>query len=196
MFIDTNQLFRTHTSGKVNSAAMDPFTNQALSALLPPEMVEYIHAHILHPSSPVQVFLRKASLSIQYAVGAVVPVISPVIDRLLDAMSENQGATGLVVALAVITAVVVVMNWLRRLVVWWTRQLARLAFWAVVALVVAAVWERGLTRSARDVVVLASKFAGYLAALKDVWVDEYNHYESQRVGRAGTRGPRSHRQRR
>lgn len=176
---------------------MDPFTSQALSALLPPEMVEYINTYILHPSSPVQVFLRKASLSIQYAVGAVLPVISPLIDRLLDAMSENQGATGLIVALAVITAVVVVMNWLRRLVVWWTRQLARVAFWAVVALVVAAVWERGLTRSARDVVVFASKFVGYLAALKDVWVDEYNHYESQRVGAAsGAGGPRSNRQRR
>lgn len=171
---------------------MDPFTNQALAALLPPEMVDYLQTHVLHPSSPVQVFLRRASLQIHHAVAAVLPVISPLIDRLLDAMSENQGATGLIITLAVITAVVVIMNWIRRLVMWWTRLVARVAFWAVVALIVAAAWERGLTRSARDVVAFAAKVVGYMAALKDVWNNEYDRYESQRFG-AGAAEPRSHR---
>ncbi|KFH48092.1 hypothetical protein ACRE_010520 [Hapsidospora chrysogenum ATCC 11550] len=171
---------------------MDPFTSQALSALLPPEMVDYLYTHVLHPSSPVQSFLRSASLWIQHAVSAAIPIVGPLLDRLLDAMSEHQGATGLVVALAVVTAVVVIMNWVRRLVMWWTRLVARLTFWTVVVLVVAAVWQRGLMITARDLVVFASKILGYLAALRDVWVDEYNHYESQqRTGASGARGSRS-----
>ena len=171
---------------------MDPLTNQALSTFLPPEMVEYIQANFLHPRSPLQLILRKASLFAHRAVGAVLPVLNPLVDRLFDAINENQGATGLILALAVVTAVVIIMNWIRRVVMWWTRLVARITFWAFIALAVAAAWERGFLQSARDVVVVVSKFAGYLAALKDVWISEYNHYENQRMG-AGKQMPQSHR---
>lgn len=171
----------------------DSMIHHALRSLLPPETVEYIDAHALNPHSPLQVLLGRASAWTSRAVSAAAPVVAPLADRALSAVADNQGAAGLVAALAVVTAVVVIMNWIRRLVAWWTRLVLRLAFWALVALALAVAWERGPTRTAADAVALASRVAGYCAALRDVWVREYNHYESQRVGAAGVRASPPHR---
>lgn len=162
---------------------MDPSTMSALASILPPETVKYLQTYVLAPDSPGQLLLHRAGRAASGAASAAAPHVTPWVDALLGTMADNQGATGLVVALAVVTAVVVVMNWLRRLVMWWTRLAARIALWAVVALVVAAAWERGLARTTRDLVIASSTLAGYLASLRDVWVREYNHYDSQRVRR-------------
>ncbi|KAF4124070.1 hypothetical protein GMORB2_5786 [Geosmithia morbida] len=164
---------------------MDTATVGVLSSLLPPETQKYIQAYILDADSPGQLLLRQASGYASSAASTALPLVTPYVDAALSALADNQGAAGLVAALAVVTAVVVVLNWLRRLVMWWTRLVARLAFWAVIALVVAAAWERGLARTTRDVAVASSTLAGYLAGLRDIWVAEYNHYESQRVRGGG-----------
>ena len=60
---------------------MDPLTNQALSAFLPPEMVEYIKTNILHPNSRLQLLLREATLLTYRANDMVLPVLSPLVER-------------------------------------------------------------------------------------------------------------------
>merc|ERR1719160_605481 len=62
---------------------------------------------------------------------------------------------------------------------WWARFTMVLAFYAAIVVVIAIAWERGPARSLRDVVVVASKIVGYLASLREVWVQEYDRYESQ-----------------
>lgn len=170
---------------------MDHLTNQALGALLPAELNDFIQAHVLHPHSVVQHAVRQANVVLNNIYKTMIPVIEPFFDRLLDAINENQGTTGLLLVVAVITAVLVVMNWIRRIMMWWTRMVAKLSFYAILALLLAAVWQRGLTTTARDLVVFGSKLAGYGAALKDVWMEEYDRYESQSAGTgAGRSGHR------
>lgn len=161
---------------------MDHATNAALRGLLPAEMNDFIQTHILHPRSPVQHLARQANVLINNFFKTLYPIIEPLFDRLVDAINENQGTTGLLLVVAVVTVVMVVMNWIRRLMMWWTRMLAKLTFYAIVVALLAGVWQRGLMTTARDLVVVGSKLAGYGAALKDVWMEEYDRYESQSAG--------------
>ena len=166
---------------------MDAFQNQALAALLPPELNDFIQTHILHPRSPVQHIARQAKIVLANFFKVLQPVIESLFDRLIYAINENQGTTGLLLVVAVITAVVVIMSWIQRMMMWWTRFLLKLGTYAVLAIVVAAVWQRGLMTTARDLVVFGSKLVGYGAVLKDVWMEEYDRYESQSAGAGRSR---------
>ncbi|KAH7170832.1 hypothetical protein EDB81DRAFT_181106 [Dactylonectria macrodidyma] len=162
-------------------------TLHLLSAFLPADLVATINNHILDPSSPVQVLQRGAVAQLQHLLSAAYPVLQPLFERLLDAMAENQGLVGVIASLLVLATVLVVLNWIRRLLMWWTRLALRVASWAALVAIAAWVWDRGVFESARDVAVGGGKIVGYLAFLKDVWVDEYNRYEAQQ-GMAGAQG--------
>ncbi|KAF4983494.1 hypothetical protein FZEAL_1117 [Fusarium zealandicum] len=66
----------------------------------------------------------------------------------------------------------------------------RIATWAVLFALAAWIWERGVFESARDMAVAGGKVVGYLAVIKDVWLEEYNRYEAQQ-GVAGSTGASS-----
>ncbi|CAM1507028.1 Fc.00g066690.m01.CDS01 [Cosmosporella sp. VM-42] len=166
-------------------------TTHLLKALLPADLVETIHVYFLAPSSPVQTAKRHLLVHSQRLLNAAYPVIQPLLDRLLLLMSENQGVVGTVISLLVLATILVVLNWIRRLVLWWTRFTIKIATWAVVFLLAAWVWERGVWESVRDVVVIGGKVVGYMAVLKEVWVDEYNKYEAQQGMGGNIKGGRS-----
>ncbi|CAH0016193.1 hypothetical protein V2G26_014329 [Clonostachys chloroleuca] len=155
-----------------------------LGMVLPSEIMDQIETYLLHPQSPFQTYKQVALTHAQSAYDAVYPHVEPLIERLLELVADNQGYTGLVVAVAVATAVFVVMSWVHRLMMWWTRVMARLALWGVVAALVAFMWSRGPEQTVRDVVVVISKVMGFGAAVKDIWLEEYRQYESQQ--RAGS----------
>ncbi|KAM5355757.1 hypothetical protein ACJ41O_002403 [Fusarium nematophilum] len=161
-----------------------------LSALLPPELVDSIHKHILHPRAPIQILARNVLAQVRHVLDTAAPLIEPLADRLLAAMADNQGLVGVVASLVVLATVLIVLNWIRRLLMWWTRLAMRIAMWAIVIALAAWIWERGVFESARDMAVVGGKVAGYLAVIKDVWLEEYNRYEAQQ-GMAGSRGRRS-----
>ncbi|TFB06117.1 hypothetical protein CCMA1212_001897 [Trichoderma ghanense] len=151
----------------------ETLATQLLTSLLPPNIATLIQTHILSPSSPLQTLKRHLLLQAAH--------LQPLADRLLDKLSSHQAALDVLLPLATVVATVVVLNWIRRLVLWWTRLVFRAFFWAMVALFVAWVWNRGFLESARDAAVLGAKVAGYVAVLKDVWVDEYKRYEGQQA---------------
>ncbi|KAJ6446114.1 nuclear pore assembly and biogenesis domain-containing protein [Purpureocillium lavendulum] len=165
-------------------------TSRLLTELLPADVAASVRRHMLHPSSPLQTVARAATARAQGLAAALAPHVAPLADWAAGVVADNQGLAGLAVLLAVVAAVVVVMNWLRRLVMWWTRVVFRLTLWALVAVLVAWVWQRGVMESVRDAVVVGGKVAGYLAVVRDVWVAEYNRYEGQQnMGyRTGGRG--------
>lgn len=105
-------------------------------------------------------------------------------------MAENQGVVGSAIGLLLLALAVIVLNWIRRIMLWWTRLTMRIATWAAVIALAAWVYERGVFESVKDVVVVGSKVGGYLAVLKEVWLDEYNKYEAQQGmgGRSAGRG--------
>ncbi|KAF5023305.1 hypothetical protein F66182_4613 [Fusarium sp. NRRL 66182] len=161
-----------------------------LSTLLPPELAESIQKHILHPGSPVQVIVQNVLVQAQNLVDTAAPLLEPLFDRIMIALAENQGLVGVVASLAVLATVLVVLNWIRRLLMWWTRLAMRVAMWAVLFAIGAWIWERGVFDSARDMAVVGGKIVGYLAVIKDVWLQEYDRYEAQQ-GMAGPRGAAS-----
>ncbi|PTB64456.1 hypothetical protein BBK36DRAFT_1143273 [Trichoderma citrinoviride] len=156
---------------------MDESTTHLLTSLLPPTVATLIDTHILSPTSPLQALKRHLLLQAR----RLQPAVQPVLDRALEQLSSHQAALDVLLPLATVVATVVVLNWVRRLVLWWTRLVFRALFWALVAVFAAWVWNRGVVESARDAAVLGAKVAGYVAVLKDVWVDEYKRYEGQQA---------------
>ncbi|KHO00115.1 uncharacterized protein MAM_02038 [Metarhizium album ARSEF 1941] len=146
-------------------------TSRLLTELLPPEVAVSVRTHLLDPR----------------ALASLGPVVQPLADRTAAAVADNQGVTGLVALLCAVTAVVVVMNWIRRLILWWARLVARVVFWSAAAALLAWVCNRGVVESLRDAAVVGGRVAGYLAVLKDFWWQEYERYEA-REGRAAARG--------
>ncbi|KAF4965166.1 hypothetical protein FZEAL_10795, partial [Fusarium zealandicum] len=98
-----------------------------LSALLPPELADNINKHVLHPRAPVQILARNILYQAQNLVNTAAPLIEPVVDRLMAAVAENQGLVGVVASLLILATILVVLNWIRRLLLWWTRLAMRIA---------------------------------------------------------------------
>ncbi|KAG5921335.1 hypothetical protein E4U42_005882 [Claviceps africana] len=163
-------------------------TSRLLTELLPPDLAASVRQHLLNPRAPLQIYKRQLSWQLQRAMTSLQPHIQPLLDRLAALVVDNQSLMGMVVLLALLTGLVVVMNWIRRLVMWWTRLAMRAVFWAGVVLVVAWVWNRGVWESVRDGVVVGGKIVGYLTVLKDFWMQEYERYEANGSRGRGTRG--------
>lgn len=167
-----------------------PLTTHLLSTILPPDYVDFIHDNFLHSQAPFQTFKRQALAQAQQGLEFLYPIVQPFIDRLLILMADNQGLVGLAVAVAVITAVLVVLNWVRRFAMWCAWMSMRIVMLTVLVAVGAYVWERGVFETSRALVVGGGKFMGYLSVLKNVWLDEYNRYEEQQaMGSARAGGP-------
>ncbi|KAG6011700.1 hypothetical protein E4U43_008163 [Claviceps pusilla] len=168
-------------------------TSRFLTELLPPDLAASVRQHLLNPRAPLQIYKRQLSLHIQRALESLQPHLQPLLDKFTELVVDNQSIMGMVLLLALLTGVVVVMNWIRRLIMWWTRLAMRAVFWACVVLVVAWVWNRGVWESVRDGVVVGGKVVGYLAVLKDFWMQEYERYEANGSRGRGTRGRSSYR---
>ncbi|EKJ79802.1 hypothetical protein HYE67_008353 [Fusarium culmorum] len=165
-----------------------------ITSFLPPELAETVQKHILSPRSPVQVVVRNVLVQAQNVIDTVTPIVEPILDRVMILLAENQGLVGVIASLLVLATVVIILNWIRRLLMWWTRMAMRIMTWAFMFALAAWIWERGVFESARDMTVIGARILGYLAVIKDVWLQEYDRYEAQQ-GMAGTRGPASGRSR-
>ncbi|KOS19371.1 hypothetical protein ESCO_000959 [Escovopsis weberi] len=157
---------------------------QLLSSFLPPDLVALVEKNMLRPNSPGQVLYRHSALVLRRGCDAAVPLLRPVLDRALLVLAAHQSYVDAAVPLLLLVAVVMVMNWMRRLAVWCARLVLRATLWACVVALGAWVYRRGVLESARDAAVVGGKVAGYVAVLRDVWVDEYRRYEgAQATGR-------------
>lgn len=150
-----------------------------LNILLPAQVTAYIHQHALRPDAPLQIYLTQAKVQASRAADKAYPYIQPQVERLVDAMEGSPTASSVVVPLVILTVAVIVLNWIRRMVMWWTRMAFRLVFWATIVALGAWVWNRGIEASLRDTFVLGGKIVGYCAVVKDIWVAEYKRYEDQ-----------------
>jgi hypothetical protein len=159
-------------------------TSRLLTELLPPDLALSVRTHLLNPRAPFQIYKQALLAQLQAWVSALTPHVQPLVDKLLALVFDNQGVTGIVALLCLLTAVVVVMNWIRRLILWWTRLVLRLVFWSAVVVLLAWVWNRGVMESVADAAVVGGRVAGYLGVLKDFWWQEYERYEAREAGRA------------
>ncbi|KAJ3493308.1 hypothetical protein NLG97_g4812 [Lecanicillium saksenae] len=154
--------------------------------------LSHLVSSLLPPDKAALVYFAAARKSVTRSAGALYPHLAPLIERLL-AWTHASELGALLVPLAILAVAVIVMNWIRRMLLWWTRLAMKAVFYATIVALAAWVWQRGLQESVRDVVVVGGKLAGYAAVVKEIWWKEYRKYEDQQnMGRVnGGRG--SHR---
>ncbi|KAM3427003.1 hypothetical protein MY1884_002401 [Beauveria asiatica] len=158
-----------------------------VSSLLPADKAAFVHHHVLRADAPLQVYFSAARASALSGAGAAYPYVAPLAERAL-AWTHASELGGVLVPLAILAAAVLVMNWIRRVLMWWARLALRAVLWAALAALAAWVWSRGLQASVRDVVVLGGRVSGYAALVKEIWWREYRRYEEQQnMGRGERR---------
>ncbi|KAH7328921.1 hypothetical protein B0I35DRAFT_404214 [Stachybotrys elegans] len=152
-----------------------------LQTLLPSELVDTLQTHVLQPEGPARVVKDRVVDAAWRAYDVLALLLQPLLDRVLQVMGERQDLVGLLAAVLLVTTLITVLTWVHRLIMWGTRMLMRMAFAGLLFAFVAWIWQRGVFESARDGAVLAGRIAGYMAVLKDVWIEEYNRYEAQQT---------------
>lgn len=107
------------------------------------------------------------------------PVLSPIFDRLIQALHSSPDIVVLGFFLVILLVIMQILSWLRRAIVFWTRIAFRMAFYAAIVAVAASVWQRGLEASWSDAAFIGSKLLTYGGMVKDIWLREYQRYEQQ-----------------
>jgi Nuclear pore assembly and biogenesis len=123
--------------------------------------------HIYNSCDP---YLRPVRRFVTSAQQTTYPVILPYLNRAAVLAQDSPAILSVGVLLLLLLIAMQVLNFIRRLMVFWFRLCVRLAFWAVVVLVISAVWQRGLQRTMEDLV-------GWGMELGDVWQKEYKRWD-------------------
>ncbi|KAM0287758.1 hypothetical protein ACHAQH_000290 [Verticillium albo-atrum] len=151
----------------------------AFEGLLSPETLDFLHSAALHPHSPVQIFKRHTAIKLQQALNIAYVFLAPLIDRALALLTASPGVVSLIAFISLLAAAWIVLGWIRRIMMFATRMVFRMVFWAAVVAVGSAVWRNGVFETFRDAVVVGGKIWGFLAVAKDVWVGELRRYEEE-----------------
>ncbi|PNH43775.1 hypothetical protein VD0004_g3774 [Verticillium dahliae] len=151
----------------------------ASSGLLSPETLDFLHTTAFHPHSPVQIFKRHTAIKLQQALNIAYVFLAPLIDQALALLTASPGLASLAAFVALLAAAWIVLGWIRRLMLFATRMVFRLVFWAAVVAVGSAVVRNGVFETVKDAVVVGGKIMGFLAVAKDVWVGELRRYEEE-----------------
>lgn len=149
-----------------------------VTSFLPPDAAAFVHQHALRADAPLQVYFNQARVSATRSTAKLYPYVQPYVEKLLEVTGGSEAA-GLLVPLAILAVAFIVLNWIRRALLFWTRLAMRAVFWASLVALAAWVWQRGLEASARDVVYAGGKIAGYATVVKEIWLSEYKKYEGQ-----------------
>ena len=112
------------------------------------------------------------------------PIILPYLNRAAVLAQDSPGIITVGVLLLFLLIAMQILNFIRRVMMFWIRLITRVMFWGVVVLMVAAVWQRGVGRTVDDI-------AEWGRELNEVWWREYRRWEgyqkqAQRGGRTVT----------
>ncbi|KAI0021316.1 hypothetical protein F4780DRAFT_739007 [Xylariomycetidae sp. FL0641] len=168
----------------------DTWLLNALQGILPENTLHLLHEHVLSPTSPLAALRGHVNGFLGALYTLLSPVLAPLAARLAQALHDSPDLVVLGFVLGFLFLAVQVMAFVQRTVMAVTRLVFRLLFWSAVAALVAALWQRGPEAAARDVVVVVSKVAGYVAVIREVWWSEYQKYDAQTRGSAAATGGR------
>lgn len=149
-------------------------THRPLTPRSPPDYQGELHTIYTYLSpylTPVLRFL----LSLQRT---LYPMVLPLLNRAAVFTQDSPAiiSVGILVLLLVIS--VQILNFARRILMFWTRLVMRLTFWGGLAVLGMVVWQRGVATTAMEVV-------GWTRELADLWLREYRRWEGyQNQGQA------------
>jgi uncharacterized protein YggT (Ycf19 family) len=131
--------------------------------------------HIYNTADP---YVRPIRRFIFQTQRQIYPILLPYLNTAADLAHKSPAIITVGILLLFLLIAMQVLNFIRRVMVWWFKLVMRIAFWTVVVLVISAVWQRGLQRTVGDLV-------GWGQELSDVWWREYRRWEGyQNHGRA------------
>lgn len=167
------------------------------TALLPADYRNFILRHILQSNTPVQIAKRKFVYHARRTFDVMYPFVQPLVSRFLGALYDSPDVVVIIFTLTVLYLAFQVLNWMRRVVMFWTRMVVRATILAFIVSLLSMAYQRGLEQSMRDVFVVGGKLSGYVAWAKDIWLREYGNYQAAAANGEAQRGAyanaRSHR---
>lgn len=144
-------------------------TNQP--ALFSPATLRLLQTHLYSPSSTLRLLQHQA-------LALAAPIMNPLLLRLNALLANSPDIVILVLLVVVFLVAVQVLAWIRRVMLWLTRLVLRLLFWAAVVAAVAVVVQRGPEQTLRDLAWMGGAVAGFAAWLREYWQSEYKRYDS------------------
>ncbi|KAK3335654.1 hypothetical protein B0T19DRAFT_407068 [Cercophora scortea] len=161
------------------------WAGRQLQGLLPDSSVDFLQQQVLHPDAPLQILKGHVIAAGEAAIAVAWPVVAPAVDRLMTAIYASPDVVFVATFLLLLVAVVQILNFTRRVLMFLTRLVFYMALWSGLAAVAAIVWRRGLEASVADAVAIGSAVAGYAAGVRDIFLREYAKYDAQEKARAG-----------
>ncbi|KAH9908738.1 hypothetical protein F4778DRAFT_718537 [Xylariomycetidae sp. FL2044] len=170
----------------------NPWLLDALQGILPEQYhahLAYLEPHLAHLATPLSILhtIRQQLSSLLSQIHVVLyPLAAPLLSRAVSALYEAPDLVVLGFLLMLFVLALQAVMFVHRTMLYVTRLAFRMVFWAAVVAGLAVVWQRGPEKTARDVVVVVSKLAGFAAVIKDIWLSEYRKYDAQGRGSGGS----------
>jgi uncharacterized protein YggT (Ycf19 family) len=141
------------------------------------QIIEYA-LQALHIYDSVDPYLRPIRRFIFQTQRQIYPILLPYLNTAANLAHKSPAIITVGILLLFLLIAMQVLNFIRRVMVWWFKLVMRIAFWTVVVLFISAIWQRGVERTVGDLV-------GWSQELNDVWWREYRRWEGyQNQGKA------------
>lgn len=144
------------------------YSNTILPDYTPYLLTLYNH---LHP------YIRSANSLLFTLQSKITPFLLPLLNRAAIFAQDSPAIITVGILLLLLVISMQILNFARRLIVFWTRIMFQVAFYGGIIVLVMAVWQRGVGRTLGDL-------AEWAREIRDVWWREYRRWEGyQNQGR-------------
>lgn len=149
------------------------------------ELKGYVHnAYDLYNSADP--YIRPIQSTLSSLQRQLYPILLPYLNKAAIMAQDSPGIITVGILLLFLLITMQILNFIRRVMMFWLRLVTRIMFWGGVVLLGAAVWQRGVGQSVEDI-------ADWGRELSEVWWREYRRWEgyqnqAQRGGRSSTHG--------
>jgi hypothetical protein len=110
-------------------------------------------------------------------------LLAPLLEKLTTLLSNSPTIVAATATLVIAILILQILSIIKRIMLFWTRLAFRLVFYALVGLVASMVWQRGVERTIRDVVVVGSQVGGWVAGVVSFWWEEYERAQQAQAQR-------------
>jgi hypothetical protein len=144
------------------------YSNTILPDYTPYLLTLYQH---LHP------YIRSVNSLLFTLQSKLMPFLLPALNRVAVFAQDSPAIITVGILLLLLVISMQILNFARRLIVFWTRIMLQVLFYGGIVVLVMVVWQRGVGRTVGDL-------AEWAQEIKDVWWREYRRWEGyQNQGR-------------
>ncbi|KAK4189719.1 hypothetical protein QBC35DRAFT_126840 [Podospora australis] len=146
---------------------------------LPDFLAQALDDHILNPDSYFRGLLNAIFTFASAIWDLWYPLLEPVIEGITAWLrdSPNIVASGSIIVFGIL--VWRILSFFQRLVAWGTRMVFKLTLMAIIAALASMAYQRGIDKTADDVMNVAGKLYAGLLVAAEFWIGQYNTYSQQ-----------------